>query len=109
MATALVTGATAGIGLSFARQLAGQGHDVVLVARDVERLNRVAADLRDRNGVTAEVLSADLTTPAGIGAVEARLRDPERPVDLLVNNAGFGLRKPFLANHGAPTARPRPG
>ena len=105
MATALVTGATAGIGLSFAWQLAAQGHDVVLVARDVERLKRVAADLRERNGVAAEVLSADLATAAGIGAVEARLRDPERPVDLLVNNAGFGLRKPFLANDVADEER----
>jgi NADP-dependent 3-hydroxy acid dehydrogenase YdfG len=105
MATALVTGATAGIGLSFARQLAAQEHDVVLVARDVERLKEVAADLRERNGVTAEALAADLATSAGIRAVEARLRDPERPVDLLVNNAGFGLRKPFLANDVADEER----
>jgi short-subunit dehydrogenase len=96
--TALVTGPTAGIGRSFAHQLARQGYDVVLVARDRARLESEAADLRSTYGVGAEVLVADLTDREQLGAVEARLADPDRPVDLLVNTAGFGLRRRFLDN-----------
>jgi hypothetical protein len=98
MPTALVTGATAGIGLSFARQLAAGGHDLILVARNSERLVAVAAELRTEYRTTAEVLAADLATNEGVEAVEKRLREPQRPVDLLVNNAGFTLRRPFVAN-----------
>ena len=95
---ALVTGATAGIGLAFAQQLAGRGAALVLVARDRERLVRVAEELQTTYGVEAETLVADLSTREGMALVEARLSSAEAPVDLLVNNAGFGLKKRFLDN-----------
>ncbi|GIJ50754.1 short-chain dehydrogenase [Virgisporangium aliadipatigenens] len=89
---ALVTGATSGIGAAFARRLAHEGYDLILVARDAERLASVAGVLRADTGRSVEVLASDVGTPEGCDAVAARLGD----VDLLVNNAGFSLGRTFL-------------
>ena len=98
MSTSLITGATAGIGHEYAVQLATRGDDLVLVARDSARLEQVAEELRRAHQVEVEVLVADLADRAQLATVEARLADRDRPVDLLVNNAGFGLKKRFLDN-----------
>lgn len=96
MSRALVTGATAGIGRQFAEQLAAKGVDLVLVARDEARLAAVAGELSGRHGVAVEVLPADLSDRVQLERVAERLRDTARPVDLLVNNAGYSLGSRFV-------------
>ena len=103
MGTALVTGATAGLGLEFVWQLATARHDVVVVARDADRLEEVAAQVRAAAGVRVEVLPADLSVPEDLERVAARLAvtggeegDDRRPVGLLVNNAGFATAQSFV-------------
>lgn len=95
---ALITGASAGIGEEFARQLARRGVDLVLVARREDELERLGAELSAQPRVETEVLAADLIDPEDLRRVEQRLRDGgDRPVDLLINNAGFGAYGEFHA------------
>jgi len=98
MTTALITGASSGLGAEYARQLAQRGADLVLVARDRDALNEVAASLKDTYAVRVEVLVADLLVPRQLARVAARIGDRERPVEMLVNNAGFGLPLAFAEN-----------
>ena len=96
MSTALITGATAGIGNAFARMLAAQGYDLVLVARDDERLQRIAEQLSDQYRIHVEPIRADLSNHAECAEVEQRLADAGRPVEVLINNAGYTLHKGFV-------------
>ncbi len=84
------------MGEEFAWTLAAAGRDVVLVARSQDRLSEMAELLAGATGVSVEVLVADLSTPEGTATVAMRLGNPDHPVDLLVNNAGLGLKKGFL-------------
>lgn len=90
---ALVTGATAGIGESFARLLAGQGFNLILVARDEARLKAKATELADSHHISTEVIVADLTTEAGCAAIEHYIETHQ--IDALINNAGYGLNQSF--------------
>jgi short-subunit dehydrogenase len=95
MPTALITGPTAGIGRAFATAYARRGFDLLLVSRDAARLGQVAKRLDTEYGVSAQVFPTDLADRDALERVAGRLQDPQRPVDALVNNAGFGLAKWF--------------
>lgn len=96
MATALVTGPTSGLGRQFAIQLAARGNDLVLVSRDETRLTELALQLESDYAVECEVMPTDLGDRIALAKVEARLRNNRRPVDWLVNNAGFAFADSFL-------------
>lgn len=96
--TALVTGASSGLGRAFCERLAAEGTDLVVVARDAARLEALADALRASGGIDVEVLPADLVDRERLQVVADRVADQARPVDLLVNNAGNALRRPFVAN-----------
>lgn len=91
---AIITGATSGIGASFARQLGAQGYDLVLVGRRKERLDQLAGELKNANSISAQVAISDLATLEGIQAVEALINSTP-DLDMLVNNAGFGVSGNF--------------
>lgn len=91
----LITGASTGIGATYAERFARRGHDLVLVARDVVRMETLAGRLRQETGVTVDILPADLTQTADIAKVEIRLRDDAR-IGILVNNAGTAIGGSFV-------------
>ena len=105
MSTALVTGATAGIGESFTRLLAEKGFDLVLVARDNKRLQERAKALSKKYKVEVEILRADLSVPAQLAKVEKRLSNAKKPIEVLINNAGFGIKDSFLSSNIADEKR----
>lgn len=94
--TVLITGASSGIGATYAERFASRGHDLVLVARNKERLDALAARLRDETQVAVDVLQADLTQTASLAAVETRLRE-DASIGILINNAGVAQSGGFVA------------
>lgn len=88
---ALVTGASAGIGTEFCRQLALSGYHLVLVARRADRMHALASELRERHGTACLVIPADLSDPGAAREIERQLQKAEIEVEFLVNNAGYGL------------------
>ena len=90
---ALVTGASSGIGWHFADLLAREGYDLVITARDTQRLNHLAGEFHQKYSRDVEVISADLTTDHGISLIESRINNGD--IDVLINNAGYGLNQGF--------------
>lgn len=93
---ALVTGASAGIGACIARELAGRGHNLVLVARRKQRLQQLAVEVRAEHGVAAHIFSCDLARPASRGRLPGQIAGLGLTVEVLVNNAGFATNGPFF-------------
>jgi short-subunit dehydrogenase len=102
MATALITGGTSGIGAAFARALAARGDDLVLVGRNADRLSDMARELKERYAVNVETIVADLAERGEVVGIAERLASAEQPIDLLVNNAGFGVRAKLTAADTTP-------
>jgi short-subunit dehydrogenase len=100
--TALVTGASSGLGAVYAQRLAARGHNLVLVARRADRIEKLAAELAQAHGVSARAIAADLTQEADIARVEQLLRDEQ--IDVLINNAGMGPAKATAEMTDAETA-----
>ena len=98
MAIALVTGATAGIGEAFTRLLAENGFDLILVARDKKRLQERSNFLTKKYRIKVEILAADLSKPLEVAKVAKRLASVKNPVEVLINNAGFGIKDSFLVS-----------
>lgn len=97
MMTALITGGTSGIGSAFAEALARRGFSLVLVARGAERLESTASRLRAEYAVDVETLEADLSDADDVARVAERIEDPRAPIDMLVNNAGFSVKRTYQA------------
>ena len=97
MATALITGGTSGIGAAFARALAARGDDLVLVARNADRLSEMATELKERYAVSVETIAADLAVRDEVLGIAERLASVEQPIDTLVNNAGFAVHSKLTA------------
>ncbi len=95
---AVITGASRGIGAEYARALAERGYDLLLVGRDRAKLEGVAAELRDRHGASAETLALDLSEANAAHRLFAAARERRPAVDLLINNAGFGLFGDFVSH-----------
>lgn len=92
----LITGASSGFGEEFARQYAEQGHSLVLVARRLDRLQKIADGLRQQFGIEVVVEQVDLSDVAAIVQLHQRLRERDIAIDILINNAGHGLQGPFI-------------
>ncbi len=92
--TALITGASSGIGKVYADRMARRGYDLILVARDEQRLNDLSGQLKTQTGIAVDVLKGDLTNKAGLTRIEERLRT-DKTVTMLINNAGISVSGPF--------------
>ncbi|MFJ9151648.1 SDR family NAD(P)-dependent oxidoreductase [Streptomyces sp. NPDC102270] len=98
--TAVVTGASAGLGAAYAQRLADRGYDLILVARNTARLETLASDIRSRTGRAVDIVTADLTDAAEISVVEERLRTDES-IEILINNAGGAVFAPLATSDAA--------